>query len=215
VTERRIVTAEAVSTGKAAPIRSKSGMSGIDKQPRSGGVMVSRLGLDGDAIVDTDNHGGFDQAVYCYCRADYDWWEAELGKPLRPGAFGENVTLTGISSADAAVGDRLTCGSLVLEVTSPRIPCETFAAHMDDRLFVKRFFKANRTGFYCRVISEGPVGAGDVFEYTPFGGPRVPMTELVELYGARDLDPQTVARFRAAPVHGELAALLAQKYPSL
>jgi MOSC domain-containing protein YiiM len=212
VTQRRTVTIEAVCTGKVAPIATKSGMSGIDKRLRLGLVAVGRLGLEGDAIVDIENHGGVDQAVYCYCRADYDWWEAELGRELRAGRFGENLTLAGIASADVAVGDRFVGGSLVLEVTSPRIPCDTFATHMDDRFFVRRFFRANRTGFYCRVISEGAVAAGDRLDYLPFAGPRVPVAELVERYGARDLDTATVARFRAAPVHHKLLDELAARY---
>lgn len=183
MTDRRTGTVEAVCTGKAAPIATKSGKSAIDKRAREGRVAVHTLGLDGDDIVDTENHGGFEQAVYCYCRSDYDWWTSELGRELPSGVFGENLTLTGIASADAAVGDRLTCGDLVLEVTSPRIPCVTFAAHMNDPKFVSRFFRANRTGFYCRVISEGAVAAGDTFEYVPVQGKRVLISEIVGRFG--------------------------------
>lgn len=209
---QREVAVEAVSTGKAAPISTKSGFSGIDKRPRLGAVAVHRLGLEGDEIVDTENHGGPDQAVYCYCREDYDWWSAELGIELHAGRFGENLTLTGIATADVAVGDRLEGGGLVLEVTSPRIPCATFSVHMDDSQFVSRFFRANRTGFYCRVVSEGAVEAGDALQFSPFVGEPVPITELVERYGYRKLDAATLARYRAAPLHGEMVALLAERY---
>ena len=212
MTGKRNLTVESVNTGKAAPIATKSGMSGIDKRPLAGRVAVRRLGLDGDVIVDTENHGGVDQAVYCYCRSDYDWWEGELGLKLQAGSFGENLTLGGMASADAAVGDRLACGGLVLEVTSPRIPCATFAAHMGDRQFVSRFFRANRSGFYCRVIAEGSLAAGDRLEHIPFDGLRVPVSELVERYGDRNLDSDTVARFLAAPAHHKLHAELVERY---
>jgi MOSC domain-containing protein YiiM len=212
VTQQRTLTVEAVSTGKAVPIATKSGMSGIGKRPRAGRVAIRSLGLDGDEIVDTENHGGVDQAVYCYCRSDYDWWQGGLGRDLRPGAFGENLTLAGMESADAGVGDRLACGTLVLEVTSPRIPCATFSAHMGDKQFVSRFFRANRTGFYCRVVAEGSLAAGDQLAYVPFGGRRVPVSELVERYGDRNLDADTVARFLAAPAHHKLHAEIAERY---
>ncbi|MBO6717743.1 MAG: MOSC domain-containing protein [Rhizobiaceae bacterium] len=214
MTAARQVTVEAVCTGRAAPIETKSGRSGIDKRARDGRVAVHRLGLEGDEIVDTDNHGGVDQAVYCYCRSDYEWWEAELGGALPAGRFGENLTLAGLANADVAVGDRFGCRGLELEVTSPRIPCATFAAHMADSQFVSRFFRANRTGFYCRVIGEGAIAAGDRFDFVPFDGPRVPVAELVERHGYRKLDAATVARFRAAPIHVGLAALLAERYPT-
>jgi MOSC domain-containing protein YiiM len=212
LTAVRQVAVEAVSTGKSTPIATKSGRSGIDKRAREGRVAIRRLGVEGDVVVDTENHGGVDQAVYVYCRSDYDWWETELGRPLPPGTFGENLTLSGTANADAAVGDRLVCGDLVLEITSPRIPCETLAAHMGDRLFVKRFFKANRTGFYCRVLAEGEIGAGEVLDYLPFAGRRVPVAELVERYGDRNLDSDTVARFLAAPAHHKLHAEIRERY---
>jgi MOSC domain-containing protein YiiM len=213
VTAADSVIIEAVSTGKASPIATKSGLSGIDKRPRRGPVEVGPLGLGGDEIADTENHGGLDQAVYVYCRADYDWWAIELDRPMRPGGFGENLTIGGMASADAAVGDRLVCGELVLEVTSPRIPCATFAAHMNDNQFVSRFFRANRTGFYCRVIAEGQICAGDALDYLPFAGARVPIPELVEQYGYCHLDSDTLARFQATPLHHKLHAILAEQYP--
>lgn len=208
----RRIAVESVNTGIAAPVSGKSGLSGIDKKPRRGRVAVARLGLAGDHVVDTVNHGGPDQAVYLYCVGDYDWWKAELGRNLPPGSFGENLTVSGIVTADVSVGDRFRCGALLLEATSARIPCETFAAHMDDRSFVKRFFRANRTGFYCRVLGEGDVAAGDLLDYLPFAGASVPITELVETYGLAGLDAETVARYRAAPVHHEIVEKLAARY---
>jgi MOSC domain-containing protein YiiM len=61
----------------------------IDKRPVSGPVAVRRLGLEGDEQADRVYHGGVHQAVYAYAREDLDWWEADLGRELRDGAFGE------------------------------------------------------------------------------------------------------------------------------
>ena len=44
--------------------------------------------------------------------------------------FGENLTIAGLESARMLIGDRLALGSVILEVTSPRIPCVTLAARM-------------------------------------------------------------------------------------
>ena len=72
-------------------------LTGIDKRPVDGPVMVTRpraagmglVGLAGDRVYDVRNHGGPDQAVYAYAREDLDFWEAELGRPLPNGVFGE------------------------------------------------------------------------------------------------------------------------------
>ncbi|MCP6756960.1 hypothetical protein NL533_35565, partial [Klebsiella pneumoniae] len=48
-----------VNVGKVQPIQTAkpSGKTGIFKQPRTEPVMITALGLEGDAIVDTQNHG--------------------------------------------------------------------------------------------------------------------------------------------------------------
>lgn len=206
------VRVESVNIGIPLPGLSTFGVTGIDKKPQPGRVAVHPLGLAGDHVVDTDHHGGPDQAVYAYCVEDYDWWEREGGRRFAVGTFGENLTLSGIASADMAAGDRLSCGDLVLEVTAPRIPCRTLAHHVGDKHFIAAFMKANRTGPYFRVISPGDVGAGDVFEHTPHPGERITLAELVETYPYRTLDGGTVARFRAAPLHRKVLAELAARY---
>ncbi|WP_421724262.1 MOSC domain-containing protein [Bauldia sp.] len=194
-----------VNTGRAEPIATKSGETGIFKHPRSEAVAVGRLGVAGDTICDTENHGGVDQAVYVYGTPDYAWWSRELGRDLVPGTFGENLTVDGLASADICVGDRLTVGDVVLEVTGPRIPCVTLAARMDDTLFVKRFLQAERPGVYCRAITEGTVAAGDPVALTPFPGERVAVLELNRLFSNLDtLDEATTRRWLAAPVHHKL-----------
>ena len=59
-------------------------------------------------------------------------------------------------------GERWQVGATcVLEVTSPRIPCRTFAGWLEDQLWVKRFTNRGAPGAYLRVISPGLVSAGD------------------------------------------------------
>lgn len=195
-----------VNTAKVEPIATKTGRTGIFKRPQAGPVDVTADGLAGDAIVDTDHHGGIDQAVYVYGQLDYDWWTSELGRAVEPGTFGENVTLSGLASADVGIGDRLVAGDVVMEVTSPRIPCLTFAARMDDSGFPKRFTKARRPGWYCRVIAPGALQAGTEVAHVRYDGDRVTLLEMFDAYGKRDLDKDLVHRFLAAPVHYKLAA---------
>lgn len=150
-----------VCVGVPRAVRSKSGWSGIHKQPVSGPVWVGRLGLAGDHILDTEHHGGADQAVYLYTEPDYAWWAQALGKALEPGTFGENLLMSGLESAGVFIGQQLKVGAALLEIASARVPCVTLAERMDDPIFVKRFREARRPGMYARVLQEGEVRAGD------------------------------------------------------
>lgn len=142
------------------------GHSGMDKNPVSGPVAARALGLDGDAVGDTVNHGGVDQAVYVFAREDLDWWAAELGQEIRNGMFAENLTTLGIDVNEAEVGERWRIGTAELEVASVRIPCNDFKNWMglggfDNRRWVKRFTQVGRPGPYLRVVTEGELAADD------------------------------------------------------
>lgn len=206
-----------VNIGQAQPIQNakSSGLTGIFKQPSNEAVFISRLGLKDDAICDTKNHGGVDQAVYVYGGPDYDWWARELGAPLEPGTFGENLTIAGIETAQALIGDRLAIGEVLLEVTSPRIPCVTLAARMGEPGFVKRYRHAERPGFYCRVLQEGFVRAGDAILYERYSGEPFSVLEMFRDYYEPHLDETTLRRHLAAPVHYKDRAEKGQKLAEL
>ncbi|GHE53878.1 sulfurase [Streptomyces spiralis] len=153
------------------------GMTGIDKRPVDHPVRVAApgpkgigaSGLAGDAVCDTRHHGGDDQAVYAMAREDMDDWERELGRTLPNGAFGENLTTIGLDVSGALIGERWRIGSpagpsVLLEVTSGRIPCRTFQGHMGERGWVKRFTRKGAPGAYLRVIEPGEIRSGDPVE---------------------------------------------------
>jgi MOSC domain-containing protein YiiM len=156
----------AVSVGKGVERPYASGpVTAIDKRPvdavevREPGTKRDGLGsgVVGDEVGDRRHHGGTTQAVYAYAREDLDWWEDRLGRSLAPGMFGENLTTLGIDCTHARIGERWTIGDVVLRVEGPRIPCATFAGHMGERGWVKRFTEAGRTGAYLSVVSPGVI----------------------------------------------------------
>jgi MOSC domain-containing protein YiiM len=133
----------------------------IYKLPIEGRRSVGRLGVDGDVQADQAHHGGPERAVYAYSVEDYRWF----GEPFTPGKFGENLTIEGLESASACLGDRLHIGGVVLEVSAPRIPCRKLAIKLGEVAFVQRFWASRRFGFYLRVVEEGELGAGDEVRY--------------------------------------------------
>ena len=115
--------------------------------------------------------------------------------------------IEGIDSRSISVGDRFETESVLLEVTSTRIPCNTLTARMGDPGFARRFMQAGRPGFYCRVLRDGVIQAGDAVTYTPFPGEPVTMPELLRTYG-RNLPDEDRIRYLAAPINDKLRAAL-------
>lgn len=190
----------AVCLGRPEILPGKKYKTGINKLAIQGPIMVDAEGLVGDAILNRKHHGGVDQAVYIEGSIDLDWWQAELGRDLPYGTFGENLVIEGLQSAMLAAGDRLAIGEVLLEITSARMPCATFAAKMEDPTIVKRYTRAARPGAYTRVLQGGMVEAGQAVEFTPWSGDRVTMREMMATFGRR-LSETDRARYLAAPVH--------------
>ena len=194
---------------------------GIYKMPVDGPVEIKTLGIQGDAICDSKNHGGPDQALYTYGSADYAWWSNEIGKELGPGTFGDNLTISDLESATFNVGDYLHIGEVTLQVTSPRIPCGTFATRMEDPQWVKKFRAAERPGLYVRVIKEGIIKAGDPVKIAKYLGETVSIVQMYRDHFDRDYSEESLRQYLNSPIdirsreylEGELQKFLAQKKP--
>lgn len=164
-------------------INGKDVPTGIDKEPVSGPVHVKHLGLEGDGQADLSVHGGPFQAVYAYPVEHYAYWENELGAaPYSPGTFGENLTLEGLMETDVCIGDVIRVGELVLQVTSPRIPCFKLGNKLKKPDILKRFLESGRSGFYFRVVKEGPVTAGTPVEIISREVRNVSVRALLGMY---------------------------------
>jgi MOSC domain-containing protein YiiM len=135
---------------------------GIFKTPVQKRVQMRSLNLDGDRQADLSVHGGPNKAVYVYPSEHYPYWKKELpGVELPWGAFGENLTTSGLLESAVCIGDRFTIGTAEVVVTQPRLPCFKMNLKFDRDDMIKRFLASHRIGFYLRVLREGEVGAGD------------------------------------------------------
>jgi MOSC domain-containing protein YiiM len=155
---------------------------GIFKEPVAGRIMLRALNLDGDGQADLANHGGIHRAAYAYSIENYDYWRRELGRAdLGFGQFGENFTVRGMVEDDVHIGDVFRVGDALVEVTQPRPPCFKLGIKMGMARFPKLFLASGRVGFYLRVLEEGEVGAGDVFERVESDPERVTVREMSHL----------------------------------
>lgn len=184
---------------------------GIYKLPTPEPVHISSLGIKEDFIASKKHHGGPDQAMYVYGTTDYDWWSTELGRDLYPGTFGENLDITELESSQFNIGDRLLIGSVILEVSAPRIPCGTLAARMEDPQFVKRFRHAERPGFYCRVIQEGTVEMGNDAKIERYEKETVSVIQIFRDYYDKDKSEETIRKQLNAPIAIRLRTALEEE----
>jgi MOSC domain-containing protein YiiM len=142
------------------------GKTSIAKHQLEGPVAVHKLGVEGDQVSDSADHGGIYQAVYAFAREDLDVWSERLGLDVPNGLFGENLTTEGIDINASLIGEQWRIGSVVLEVADVRIPCLVFKNYLglegfDNTRWVKRFTEDARPGPYLRVVEEGSLQAGD------------------------------------------------------
>jgi MOSC domain-containing protein YiiM len=180
-----------VCTGRAqeVTIGSRRVLTAIGKRPREGAVEVLVLGLEGDEQADPSVHGGRSKAVYAYPSEHHAFWRTVRAQarvslwdePLKPGLFGENLLLEGLTEDRLWIGDRLRLPGCVLAVSEPRFPCFKFAAAMGFPQAVKLMVQSGYCGTYLAVIEPGTVAAGDEIELLP--GPRE--VNLRELFRSR------------------------------
>jgi MOSC domain-containing protein YiiM len=188
-----------VNVGTPQPVglrRGRTVRSAIGKAPVAGRVRVEGVNLAGDDQADRRVHGGEDKAVYAYAAEDVRWWEAELGRQLGPGAFGENLTVEGVDVSGAVIGERWRVGTVELEVCQPRFPCFKLGLRFGDPRMLKRFTQAERPGAYLRIRREGELGAGDAVEVgdRPAHGVTIALVARAVM-----IDHDLLARAAAAP----------------
>ncbi|MFC4769085.1 MOSC domain-containing protein [Effusibacillus consociatus] len=146
-----------INIGKPVTINYKDQevVTGIFKSPINGEIYLSSFNLEGDAQADLVNHGGKDKAVCLYPHEHYPYWEKELGRSLAFGAFGENLTVTGMLEQDVCIGDIFQFGEAVVQISQPRQPCHKLAKKFDVVDLPVRVQNTGLTGFYFRVLKEG------------------------------------------------------------
>lgn len=200
---RPLARIDAVLTGRAVDYTRPGSRSAIAKQVVNGPVGIGPDGLDGDEQGDRRVHGGPDKAIHHYPRDHYPAWQAEVGAhPLlqAPGAFGENISTTGVAEGDLCLGDRLQLGTALVEVSQARQPCWKLSDRFGIATMARRVQDTGRCGWYYRVLAPGQVQAGDALVLVERPHPGWPLPRLATLLYRRTLDRDELRAALALPL---------------
>ena len=167
-----------------------------------GSAMLRHLGFEGDGQGDTANHGGPDKAVCVYPFDHYAYWEKRLGRGIGPGAFSENLTVSGALETEVCVGDVFRVGGAVVQTSMPRTPCGKLAAKNRERLFTKWVADSGYTGFYVRVLSEGMVAEGDGFDLVERHPDGISISTVNDAFFGHSMDPDLIEHLSTLPEFG-------------
>jgi MOSC domain-containing protein YiiM len=161
VEEQMKVISVNVGEPKTVMIDGKPLTTGIYKEPVSEPLFVTKLNFNGDGQADLVHHGGYDKAICAYPSEHFIKWKKQYHRPFSSGAFGENLTLKGLTEDEACIGDIFSIGTAVIQLSQPRQPCFKVAKRhgLSDLPLVLQ--KTGCTGFYFRVLQEGIIQQGD------------------------------------------------------
>lgn len=187
----------AVLVGRAVPFGRPGVRSAIAKAPAEGPVRVTPSGLAGDEQGDLRHHGGPEKAVHHYPFDHYPAWRRELPGPPAilgaPGAFGENLSTSGLTEATVCVGDLWRAGTALLEVSQGRQPCWKLNRRFGVPDMARRVQASGRTGWYYRVREAGTVRAGDALRLLDRPHPGWPLARLIRILYVDRLDRAALA----------------------
>ncbi|MGB0774745.1 MAG: MOSC domain-containing protein [Akkermansiaceae bacterium] len=182
-----------IQVGKPAAIadgsNKKEWVSGILKRPVDGEVCVGETNISGDGQADLKVHGGPDKAICVYPSEHFAYWKEVLDVEFEAGAFGENLTTTGVVEEDICIGDIYSLGTVRLQVSQPRQPCWKLARRWKLKDLPARVQDTGKTGWYFRVLKTGEIAPGDhlVMEQRVTGGWSVARANEVMHHQKSDL----------------------------
>jgi MOSC domain-containing protein YiiM len=182
-----------VRIGRVAPLDGSGKPTAFRKQPAAGPVAVYSLGLAGDEVGNRRVHGGPDKAIYAYPLAGYPLWAADmpaLAARFVAGAMGENLVVDGLDETAVHLGDVIRAGTATLQVAQIREPCSVLAAAYASKAIVKRMTASGRCGWYCRVLEDGAIAAGDAHNVIARPCPGWPISRFTAIAAGSGTDDE-------------------------
>jgi MOSC domain-containing protein YiiM len=198
----------ALHTGAARDITATGTGEWWDKDWRSGFVKASQLGsvwlgyegFSGDEQADRKHHGGVEKAVCVYPVEHYLYWQEVLpGLDLPHGAFGENLTTSGLLESGVSVGDVYQLGDAMVQVSQPRQPCWKLARRWRVKDLSAQVERTGYTGFYFRVLRHGHVAAGNELELKDRPWPQWTLQRCNEIMHHQRQDAESARQLAECP----------------
>lgn len=124
---------------------------GIQKQLVNKALFIPEYGIEGDAHADN-----WHRQISFLAKEDIDEFN-KLGANVSPGAFGENLIISGIDLKSLMVGDLLKAGNVLFEISQKGKECHDHCAI---------YYKMGqcimpRLGVFAKVINGGELSIGD------------------------------------------------------
>lgn len=142
--------------------KGKEVVTGILKKPTEVPIVLGLEDVLKDDVIDRKYHGGIDQAVYAYGEQHYKYWQELYPEiEMKPGFFGENLTIAHLDEAAIYVGDIFELGTAIVQVTKPRQPCMKLGVVFGTQKVLKQFWNVPKSGLYFKILQEGVVKKGD------------------------------------------------------
>ena len=142
---------------------------GVPKRAIGHGEITAR-GIAGDAWRHPQIHGIPKRAILLITAEGLEEIAA-MGFPVYAGALGENLTTRGLDRRALRLRQRFRCGGAVIELTEPRVPCNTIRRYgngIDRAIFDLRSMQSDPaslvwglSGFYASVKEPGAISTGD------------------------------------------------------
>lgn len=201
----------ALHVGKAAEIQPTGSGEWWDKpwqtgfykqpQPQTEQLWLGYEGFRGDEQADRRHHGGSEKAVCVYATEHYPFWQEKLPLVgLSYGAFGENLTTTGLTESSVCIGDVFSLGEARVQISQPRQPCWKLARRWRVKDLAAQVEQTGRTGFYFRVLQHGHVQAGDALTLLERTFPQWPVSICNEIMHHRKADAAAAKELAQCPL---------------
>ncbi len=174
----------------------KEEQTGIFKYPVNEPLLLRKLDVGKDTIINRINHGGVNKACYLFSADQYPYW-----KTLYPnldwnwGMFGENLTVEGLNESELRVGDIYKVGKALVQVSQPREPCYKLGIRFGDQNILKHYIEHRYPGTYVKVLEEGTVQQGDVFHLIEQSANPLTVNQFYDLMFAKEKDQETLQLF--------------------
>ena len=137
-------------------------------------AVVTTRGIVGDGWRHPEFHGTPKRALLLITAEGIEEIRA-LGFPVAYGSLGENLTTQGLDRRALRLGQSFQCGSARIQLTEPRLPCNTisvFGEGIQNAIYDLRTMRHDFTspvwglsGFYASVLEPGEVRPGEAITW--------------------------------------------------